>query len=175
MKNLFLTVAAVAMTIFSVNAQQRSTQNNQQNNHQNNQQSNHQKIVSPHPDLNIQVKSCEYSKGTVELDLILTNNGAEEIVTFYGTNAGSIAYDNEANQYSKGRTKITSGPTGGKISTTSKIILPRNVPVKYRVEINKVDKLATSFKLLKLYVSSNGRMSLSKSDPIEIYNVSWAK
>lgn len=133
------------------------------------------KIVSPHPDLNIQVKSCQYSKNTVELDLILTNNGAEETVTFYGTNAGSIAYDNEANQYAKGSTKITSGATGGKISATSKIVLPRNVPVKYRVEIDKVDKSATSFKLLKLYVSSNGRMSLSKNDPIEIYNVSWGK
>ncbi len=174
MKNLFLTAAAVLMTIFSVNAQQRSTQNNQQNSYQSSQ-ANQLKIVSPHPDLNIQVKSCEYSKSTVELDLILTNNGAEETVTFYGTNAGSTAYDNEANQYSKGSSKITSGPTGGKISTTSKIVLPRNVPVKYRVEIDKVDKSATSFKLLKLYVSSNGRMSLSKNDPIEIYNVSWGK
>ncbi len=171
MKNLFLAVAAVLMTIFSVNAQQRSTQSNQQSN----QQSSHQRIVSPHPDLEIQIKSCDYSKGTVELDLVLTNKGAEETVTFYGTNAGSAAYDNEANQYAKGSSKITTGPTGGKVSNTTKIVLPRNIPVKYRVEIDKVSTTASSFKLLKLYVSSTGRMSLSKTEPIEIYNISWGK
>lgn len=155
MKKLLLLVVAVAATIFSANAQV--------------------KIESPHPDLDIQITRCAYASGTVVIDMVITNYGSDQTFTFQGAGRNATlttAYDDEGNQYTGSNSRIQVGLTSqGLSSYLSHCDLPQDVPMKFRVQIEKVNNQAAMFKLLKI----GFYQKVGDSKPIVIRNLEWTK
>ncbi len=156
MKKLFLAAVAVMMTAFSVNAQV--------------------KVESPHPDLDIKVTRCAYASGTVVVDMVITNFGQEETIGFFGSYNNATAYDDDGNQYTSSNSKISTGLLSiGLRDGQTDVTFPQDIPMKFRIEIQKVNTNATKFSLLKIPVQSRGTMALNRDKPIQIRNLEWAK
>ncbi len=157
MKRVVFSVLAILMAVVSANAQV--------------------KIESPHPDLDIQVKRCAMASGTVVIDLMVTNYGEEEIVTFLGSyNDRSTAYDDEGNKYANEESSIKVWFSGESLTNRyHRVVLPSEVPIKARIQIDKVSPQASKLLLLKLGVESKGAMALNVSKPIQIRNLQWSK
>ncbi|MFI3278044.1 MAG: hypothetical protein SNH13_03995 [Rikenellaceae bacterium] len=153
MKRLFLAAIAVMITAFSVNAQV--------------------KIESPHPDLGIKVTRCAYANGTVVIDMLITNFGTEEriISSFRQVSA----YDDEGNMYNGSTSKIEMGVTNTGLDNGFDVVFPQDVPLKFRLQIDKISVNASKFALLKFGVESHGSMSLKTDKPIQFRNLEWAK
>lgn len=159
MKKIFLAAIVALITVFGANAQV--------------------KIQSPHPDLDVKVTRCAYASGTVVIDMVITNFGTEEKISFLGSssNAATTAYDDEGNQYTQNNSKISVGLVSQGLTTYCQdIILPQDVPLKFRMQITKVSDVATKFPIVKLVAeSSRGVMGLSRDKPIVIRNLEWVK
>lgn len=156
MKKLLLAAVAVMMTVLSANAQV--------------------KIESPHPDLDVKVTRCAYASGTVVIDMLITNFGAEEKVAFRGSDYDSTAYDDEGNQYNKINSKISIGLASQTLSNKMVILpLPQDIPLKFRMQITNVSEAATKFPLVKICTSSKGALDLNVEKPIVIRNLEWVK
>ncbi len=157
MKRVVFSVLAILMAVVSANAQV--------------------KIESPHPDLDIQVKRCAMASGTVVIDLMVTNYVEEEIVTFLGSyNDRSTAYDDEGNKYANEESSIKVWFSGESLTNRyHRVVLPSEVPIKARIQIDKVSPQASKLLLLKLGVESKGAMALNVSKPIQIRNLQWSK
>lgn len=131
------------------------------------------KIEKPNPDFDVKIARCEYTSGTLYIDLVMTSYGAEIKRTFVGPserNSVTMAYDDEGNRYSK----ITMGEPGGAMKSWFNFTLPKDIPVKLRVEIDGVDEVASKLKLLQLGLEIYGSMGVADK-PIKIYNLEWAK
>jgi len=155
MKNLFIVVIALLMSI-GVNAQH--------------------KITSPHPDLSIKVSRCVEANGTVILDLMITNLGNEEEIRFWGnaTSPGTIAYDDEGNIYDS--TISVGSPSKSLSGNRTYIVFPTDVPIKFRIQIDKVDPNATKIAVLKLKTSSSGAMGLDQNKHvIQLQNIEFER
>lgn len=157
MKRVVFSVLAILMAVMSASAQV--------------------KIESPHPDLDIQVKRCAMASGTVVIDLLVTNYGDEEVVTFLGSyNNRSTAYDDEGNKYANEESSIKVWFSGESLTFRHhNVVLPREVPIKARIQVDKVSPQASKFLLLKFGVESKGAMALNVSKPIQIRNLQWSK
>ncbi len=156
MKKFLLLIVVAMAAIFNTNAQI--------------------KVESPHPDLDIQVKRCANSSGTVVIDMIITNFGQEETLRFYGSSSGGTAYDDDGNQYTSSNSRISLGLLSiGLDPDRPYVTLPQDIPMKFRIEVQKVKPNATKFMLLKIPVESSGAMALKKEKPIQFRNVEWAK
>lgn len=132
------------------------------------------RIESPHPDLKIKITCCAYASGTVIIDMVLTNMGAEELVYFYA-DGRTTAFDDEGNQYPSGNYDISLGLANKALANVAQVTLPKEVPLKFRVQIDKVDANASSLSLVKISVDSHGAMSLKQSKPIVIRNLEFEK
>ncbi len=160
MKKLFLTAIAVVLAVFSANAQV--------------------KIESPHPDLDIKITRCAYASGTVVVDMVITNFGAEEQITIgnahYSDHPHIEAYDDEGNFYAKWVSDIKVGvPNVGLRSGNYGLTLPQDIPLKFRVEFSGISDYANKFALVKIPMMSRGAMSLSDKKPVIIRNIEWEK
>lgn len=153
MKRLLLVAVAVVVAAFSVNAQV--------------------KISSPHPDLNIKVTRCAYSSGTVVIDMIITNYGSEE--RLWGTRSEVVAYDDEGNLYNSNVSRISMGVTNTGLSTTFNADFPQDIPLKFRLQLDKISANASKFSLLKFGLESRGSMSLRYDKPTQFRNLEWVK
>ena len=114
------------------------------------------KIVTNHPDFKIKIKRCAASGKTVVLDLILLNEGVndvENIISFGGAKFGdykSEAYDDEGNIY-KGdnlKNKVANSPDYSK--NTGNFNIPTGVPMRISIRIDGVSQSAESIARLKL-------------------------
>ncbi|MFI3319060.1 MAG: hypothetical protein SNH88_07735 [Rikenellaceae bacterium] len=158
MKKLFLSAAAALMAVLCVDAQVR--------------------IESPHPDLDVKITRCAYASGTVVVDFIITNFGGEEKFEVYGSHssATTTAYDDEGNQYTRINSELSVGLLSQGLSNSYKeMVLPQDIPMKFRVQVKNVSAQASKFPLLKVSMRSFGAMGLSKEKPILIRNLEWAK
>lgn len=127
------------------------------------------KVESPHPDLKVEIKRAVESTGTAVIDLLITNKGPEEHFSFQAEY--STAYDDEGNQY-----EILLGIPNKKISAREVgFLIPQNIPVKLRVQVEKVDPSASKFLMVKISVNSNGSMGLRYEKPIVLRNIDLVK
>lgn len=125
------------------------------------------KIVSPHPDLEIQFKRCAASASTVIIDLVMTWYGDDANITLGGEVSQkntTIAYDDNGKQYSFRQIPISVG--GGRWDSYGNFstLFPTDVPIKVRLEIHDVSESVLEFK--RLQISMKG-----VNDPITLYNV----
>lgn len=125
------------------------------------------KIVSPHPDLEIQFKRCAASASTVVIDLVMTWHGDDANIVLGGEVSQkntTIAYDDNGKQYSFRQIPISVG--GGRWDSYGNFstLFPTDVPLKVRLEIHDVSESVLEFK--RLQISMKG-----VNDPITFYNV----
>lgn len=117
-------------------------------------------IVSPHPDLNVQITRCKGTGTTVLIDFLLTFEGDDKQINF---NNNTIAFDDLGNQYR------ASDIWGGNenVNRYASTLLPSDVPIKCRMQIDNVKSNATLFKRINIYAGLD--------NPIMIYNlpITW--
>lgn len=117
-------------------------------------------IVSPHPDLNVQITRCKGTGSTVLIDFLLTFEGDDKQINF---NNNTIAFDDLGNQYR------ASDIWGGNenVNRYASTLLPSDVPIKCRMQIDNVKSNATLFKRINIYAGLD--------NPIMIYNlpITW--
>lgn len=125
------------------------------------------KIVSPHPDLDIQFKRCAASASTVVIDLVMTWYGDDRKLTIgrNGVYSESTAFDDQGNQYDNGKNQnITANIANGEFSSEPRALFPSDVPLKVRIQITDVKRDANTFKRFILLVGG-------MNDPITFYNI----
>lgn len=120
-------------------------------------------IVSPHPDLDIQVTRCMASGNTVIIDFILTNHAMDTYIDLYSYS--TKAFDDLGNQY----TNIGVG-AGGEGNWKSKILYPTDVPIKGRMTLEGIRQESTLFKRINIVGYCNA-LNMDNSHPIQIYNL----
>lgn len=108
------------------------------------------KIVSPWPNVELEIKRCLWNANrTVIIDFLITNNGQNDI-SFYLIGGKSKVYDDEGNVYSNIKVGV-----GGNYYSSEPATFPSDVPVKCKMEINNVDDMASMFTRINLYVVVN--------------------
>lgn len=135
------------------------------------------KIETPHPDLGVKISRCAYANGTVVIDMVITNFGQDEMVQFYtsSTVAYLTAYDDEGNMYTPQNSKMQLGIISQGLKGFSEFVLPSEVPLKFRVELQNISTKATKLSLIKMPIESNGAMALKMQKPLVIKNLEWVK
>lgn len=116
-------------------------------------------IVSPHPDLNVQITRCKGTGSTVLIDFLLTFEGDDGKVRF--DYMLSPAFDDLGNEYKPIELR------GGNGDSRRSTFLPADVPVKCQMRIEGVKSNATLFKRINIYAGLD--------NPIMIYNlpITW--
>jgi hypothetical protein len=135
------------------------------------------KIVTNHPDFNIKVKRCAASGKTVVLDLILTNEGANDVETVEvkGGRGYSEAYDNEGNIYQGNKIKVkVANRNEYSEYGTGDFSIPTGVPMKVSINIEGVPQAAESIARLKLVVHCNV-WGLNNLKPVRFSNIPIAR
>ena len=139
------------------------------------------RIESPHPDLSVKISRCVEASGTVVVDMVMTNLGKDDIIRFGFTPLmGPFeAYDDEGNVYKTTNTKISFGLVSLGLSDDGfvDITFPQDIALKVRLQVEKVDKNASKFSLIKMPVSSvSSNRPLALSDKlIQIRNLEFER
>lgn len=120
-------------------------------------------IVSPHPDLDIQVTRCITAGNTIIMDFILTNHTVDTRIDFNSNS--TIAFDNLGNQYTK-----IGVSAGGEGQWKTKILCPTDVPIKGRMQLEGIRQDATLFKRINIVGYCNV-LNMDADHPIQIYNL----
>lgn len=121
------------------------------------------KIVSPHPDIEIQFKRCIISGSTVILDMIITNYGKDATIQLGGSSYTQV-YDDMGNQYDKTSVSIADG----EMRDWQSALFPTEVPLKFRMQISDVNPEASMFKRINLNIYSK---TIKFDEVIIMYNV----
>lgn len=120
-------------------------------------------IVSPNPDIEIQVTRCIASGSSVIIDFTLTNYVQDAYIEFLYRS--STTYDDLGNQYSSFRCAA-----GNDSDWKEKALFPKEIPVKCRIWIENLQNNATSFKRINLAAYSPD-LKLTSKQPIIFYNL----
>ena len=136
------------------------------------------KIVTNHPDFKIKIKRCAASGKTVVLDLILLNEGVndvEGVMAFGGqgrwTWSCAEAYDDEGNIYQNEniKIKVANRPKAIRFTCLS-LSFPTGVPIKLSLQFNNFSTSAESIARLKLVFLCNP-WGLNGDKPVKISNI----
>lgn len=128
------------------------------------------KVVTNHPDLEIKIKRCQVSGNTCVIDFLMTNYGNDlNDMIIYGSwgSSNSTAFDDEANEY---RFSVQVTNSGLDAYHVYNISLLTDVPIKCRIQIEKVASAATVFKRIHLATHAPS-LGLNEKKPIIFYNV----
>ena len=111
------------------------------------------KIVTNHPDFKIKVKRCAASGKTVVLDLILNNEGTNDVrINNVIVRDWSEAYDDEGNIYQGDNLKVKVANRNQYERASGNFMIPTGVPMKLSIQINNVSPSAESIARLSLWV-----------------------
>ena len=129
------------------------------------------KIVTNHPDLSIKLKRCSVSGKTCVIDLLITNNGSDDVsMQMAGGDYHSSAFDDEGNQYNRDSFKVKMGNsylTAGFLNSCS---LPSGTPIKARIQIEGTAEEATTFTRIQLQLACDA-LGLDKDKLVMLYNI----
>jgi hypothetical protein len=137
------------------------------------------KIVTNHPDFKINVKRCAASGKTVILDLILTNEGANDVdrVIAFGGQPGNSdeisaeAYDDQGNIYQGYCIKVkVANRSEYSMRNTGYFSILTGVPMRLSVSIEGVPANAESISRLKMGIYCSA-WNLNESKPILFRNI----
>ena len=157
-KVLFLLIALFTFGFQSINAQESAT-----------------KIVTNHPDFKIKVSRCAASGKTVVIDMILMNEGVndiENIILWACTTAEMIVtYDDQGNIYDCGsnfvkvanRKEYSNHDTGA-------FNIPTGVPMRLSVRIDAVSTSSEKIARLSLPFQC-AAWGLNRDKPVKISNI----
>lgn len=125
------------------------------------------KIVSPHPDLDIQFKRCAASASTVVIDLVMTWYGDDTTIRlggYYNEKNTTMAYDDNGRQYDRNSVAISIAGGDYGAYTGAQSLFPTDVPIKVRIQIVNVPESVQEFKRILIRAGH-------QNDPITFYNV----
>jgi hypothetical protein len=131
------------------------------------------KIVTNHPDFSIKVKRCAASGKTVIIDLILNNNGTNDVdvCEVNGGGRNSEAYDDEGNIYQSENLKVKiANRTAYELYGSGEFSIPSGVPMRLSIQINNVPQSAESIARLKLIFNCKV-WGLNYDKPVRINNI----
>lgn len=130
------------------------------------------KIVTNHPDFKIKINRCAASGKTVIIDLILTNEGTNDVEGLYvgGGANGSEAYDNEGNIYNGSTLKVKVANRPSYDHSMGNFNIPTGVPMKLSISIDGVPQSAESIARLKLRIDCKA-WGLNSQKPVRISNI----
>ena len=89
--------------------------------------------------------------------MLITNMGKECSATFYTDDRENrtAAYDDEGNSYlSHANAKFKMGLQSVALSSPATITFPQDIPLKVRLQIEKIDPKATKMSLIKILMRS---------------------
>ena len=124
------------------------------------------KIVTNHPDFKIKVQRCAASGKTVILDLILTNEGVNDVenVRVHGGFEYAEVYDDQGNIYQGDAIAVkVANRTEFRLNNTDRFHILTGVPMRLSIRIDGVPASAESIARLKLPVTA------------EAWNLNWDK
>ena len=124
------------------------------------------KLVTNHPDFKIKVRRCEASGKTCVIDLIIENVGSSDVDMYINSDL-LIAYDDEANEYS--RIGISVGNSNW-IYEDNRTLMA-GVPMKARIQIEGVAESATMFRRLDWGIQQCRAWGLDRNKPIKFINL----
>ena len=111
------------------------------------------KIVTNHPDFSIKVKRCAASGKTVVLDLILNNEGTNDVkVANVYVYCDSEVYDDEGNIYQGNDLKVKVANRPNYDGYSGDFMIPTGVPMRLSIQINNVSTSAERIARLSLYI-----------------------
>ena len=110
------------------------------------------KIVTNHPDFKIKVKRCAASGKTVVLDLILNNEGTNDVKIDGVSTYYSEAYDNEGNIYQDANLRVKVANREEYKSNSGRFMIPTGVPMRLSIQINNVSTSAESIARFSLCI-----------------------
>lgn len=129
------------------------------------------KVVTNHPDISIKLKRCSVSGKTCVIDLLITNNGSDDIsMQMAGGDYHSSAFDDEGNQYNRDSFKVKMGNSYLTAGFLDSCPLPSGTPIKARIQIEGTAEEATSFTRIQLQLSSY-ELGLDKDKLVMLYNI----
>ena len=130
------------------------------------------RVVSPNPEMDVQVVRCRASASTVVVDMLITYYGEDREFVLGEAGGDSpnttLAYDDCGNQYDAESIgiRIANGNQEHYYGATA--LFPTEVPMKVQLEIKGVPESAWGFSRLYLKVRK-------ANDPITIYNLPIAR
>ncbi|MCH5242724.1 MAG: hypothetical protein J1F67_09945 [Muribaculaceae bacterium] len=114
------------------------------------------KIVTGHPDFKIKITRCEANGTTAVIDMLIENVGSKDVKLELRP-VDTVAYDDEGDKFSRGKINIrfgdsnlVNGAEGFYVQPSN--ILPPEIPLKARIQIEGVPETATEFKRIDLGV-----------------------
>ena len=134
------------------------------------------KIVTNHPDFDIKIKRCVANGKTVVLDLILNNEGINDVegVMAFGdgrwTWSYAEAYDDEGNIYPRENIKVKVANRPNYSGESGEFKIPAGVPIKLSIQINNVATSAESFARFNIVFVCNA-WGLNGDKPVKISNI----
>lgn len=132
------------------------------------------KIVTNHPDFKIKVKRCAASGKTVIIDLILNNEGTNDVenVSIHGGlyNCKTEAYDDEGNIYGAENVKVKVANAQVFTAEEYSFNIPVGVPMRASVCIEGVPQSAESIARLKVEFRC-AAWGLDWNKPVKISNI----
>ena len=131
------------------------------------------KIVTNHPDFKIKVKRCAASGKTVILDLILSNEGANDVenVDIMGGASGAEIYDDQGNIYQGESIAVkVANRKDYDMWRTGEFHILTGVPMRLSIRVDGVPAAATSIARLKLPVSAR-QWNLTREKPVVFRNI----
>ena len=109
--------------------------------------------MTNHPDFKIKVKRCAASGKTVVLDLILNNEGTNDVkIDMVVVDAWSEAYDNEGNIYQGNDLKVKVANKPDYNGRYYDFMIPTGVPMRLSIQINNVSTSAESIARFSLCI-----------------------
>lgn len=129
------------------------------------------KIVTNHPDFKIKIKRCSASGKTVIIDLLLINEGTNDVEDLYvgGGANGSEAYDNEGNIY-KNELKVKVANRPDYSHSQNHFNIPTGVPMKLSISIDGVPQSAETIARLKVNIECRA-WGINVNKPVRISDI----
>ena len=106
-------------------------------------------IVTGNPDFKIKVTRCEASGKTVVIDMIWENASSKDVKISVSP-LSSYAYDDEGNKFGNDQMRLQWG--NGGLSTGVDELLPAEIPIKVRLQIEGVPVSSTMLKRVDIKV-----------------------
>ena len=135
------------------------------------------KIITNHPDFKIKVKRCAASGKTIVIDLILTNEGANDVenIRVHGGVAPwgeAETYDEEGNIYKGDKILVkVANDKEWSVNGTSRFNIPTGVPMRLSVQVNDFSTSAESIARMKLFVDCSVWGINNEEKPVKISNI----
>ena len=120
------------------------------------------KIVSPHPDIKFKITRCGAAGNTVVIDFIIENINPIDVDLRLNSGhhrnlagARTVAYDDEGNKFTGKRFKVQLADSKLIDWGEANEILPSEIPLKGRFQIEGVPESATEFKRIDVDINSD--------------------